>query len=298
MTSETLLAGLRRSLPELSPSHLYDDEGSRLFEQITEQPEYYQTRTELSILEARSADIVAAVNPTRLAELGSGAGRKVGLLFRELSHAHVTMLDINEDFCRACVNDLAARHPEHTFEPLVGNFLHDLHLLGPGGGPRMVLFFAGTLGNLKPDQVPPFMAKIEQILAPEDAFLVGVDLVKDRQRLHDAYNDAAGVTAAFNLNSLKVINARYEANFDVTGWEHRAFYSEENAWIEMRLRAKRPMRVIVAGEELHFAAGDEIRTEVSCKYTRQSLAARLGGLRIAEWFTDPEELFALALVRR
>ena len=298
MTPETLLAGLRRPLPELSPAHLYDDVGSRLFEQITHQPEYYQTRTELGILEARSADIVASIQPTRLAELGSGAGRKIGLLFRELAAAQVTMLDINEDFCRACVQSLAAQHPEHTFEPLVGNFLNDLHLLGPGGGPRMVLFFAGTLGNLKPEQVPPFMAKIEQILEPEDALLVGVDLVKDRQRLNDAYNDAAGVTAAFNLNSLAVLNARYQANFDLEGWEHRAFYCEDNAWIEMRVRAKRAMTVRVAGEAFHFAAGDEIRTEVSCKYTRETLASRLGNLRIADWFTDPEELFALALVRR
>jgi L-histidine N-alpha-methyltransferase len=165
-----------------------------------------------------------------------------------------------------------------------------------------MLFFAGTVGNLHPEEVPAFFARAARVLGRGDRFLVGVDLVKDRARLEAAYNDAAGVTALFNRNVLQVLNDRLGADFDLSAFAHVAFWDEANAWIEMRLRALRPSRVRIpaAGLTLRFERGDEIRTELSCKYTRQSLEARLEGtgLRLERWFTDPEPLFALALLRR
>ncbi len=183
----------------------------------------------------------------------------------------------------------------------MGDFLHDLPALGPGGG-RLLLFLAGTLGNLHPDDVPAFFRAAAAVLAPGDGFLVGVDLVKDPARLHAAYNDSAGVTAEFNLNILRVLNDRLGADFDPAAFEHVAFYDAERQWIEMRLRARRAVRARVpgAGLEIALAAGEEIRTELSCKYTRDSFSSRLAGtgLLLDRWMTDPEGLFASALLRR
>jgi L-histidine N-alpha-methyltransferase len=184
---------------------------------------------------------------------------------------------------------------------VVGDFLHDLGALGPGGG-RLLLFLAGTVGNLHPDELPGFFRAAAAVLSPGDGFLVGVDLVKDPARLHAAYNDSSGVTAEFNLNILRVLNRRLRSDFDVRDFEHRAFYDPERQWIEMRLRARRPLVAHVpgAGVKLALEAGDEIRTELSCKFTRESLTHRLvgSGLALERWITDPDRLFACALLRR
>jgi L-histidine N-alpha-methyltransferase len=199
------------------------------------------------------------------------------------------------------VDRLRADYPEARVAGIVGDFVHDLPALGPGGG-RLLLFLAGTLGNLHPDDVPAFFRAAAAVLAPGDGFLVGVDLVKDPERLHAAYNDSAGVTAEFNLNILRVLNDRLGADLDPTAFEHVAFYDAERQWIEMRLRARRAVvaRVPAAGVEIALAAGEEIRTELSCKYTRDSLSSRLAGagLLLDGWTTDPEGLFASALLRR
>jgi L-histidine N-alpha-methyltransferase len=184
---------------------------------------------------------------------------------------------------------------------IVGDFLHDLPARGPGGG-RLPPFLAAPLGDLPPDDVPAFFRAAAAVLAPGDGFLVGVDLVKNPARLHAAYNDSAGVTAEFNLNILRVLNDRLGADFDPADFDHVAFYDAERQWIEMRLRARRPVRARVpaAGVEIALAAGEEIRTELSCKYTRESLSLRLAGtgLLLDRWTTDPEGLFASALLRR
>ena len=295
----------RRPLPELPCKYFYDERGSELFERITGLPEYYPTRTETAILEAHAAEVVDAVAPRELAELGSGAGHKIRLFLDAMrsrrSLKSVVLLEISEGYLRDSVDRLRADYPEARVAGIVGDFVHDLPALGPGGG-RLLLFLAGTLGNLHPDDVPAFFRAAAAVLAPGDGFLVGVDLVKDPERLHAAYNDSAGVTAEFNLNILCVLNDRLGADLDPAAFEHVAFYDAERQWIEMRLRARRPVvaRVPAAGVEITLAAGQEIRTELSCKYTRDSLSSRLAGtgLLLDRWTTDPEGLFASALLRR
>ena len=303
---EDVRAGVaRRPLPELPCKYFYDERGSALFEAITELPEYYQTRTETAILAAHAGSIVDAVQPRELAELGSGAGHKIRL-FLDAMRARgrlerVCLLEINEPYLRASVARLQGDYPEAAVSGVAGDFVHDLAALGPGGG-RLLLFLAGTIGNLHPGELPAFFREAAAVLEPGDGFLVGVDLVKDEARLHAAYNDAAGVTAEFNLNILRVLNERLGADFDPADFEHRAFYDPRCQWIEMRLRARRDVRARIPGAavELALAAGEEIRTELSCKYTRESLTARLGGtsLVVEAWITDREELFASALLRR
>jgi L-histidine N-alpha-methyltransferase len=305
MAAEVREGLARRPLPELPCKYFYDERGSALFEAITELPEYYQTRTESALLEAHAAAIALATTPRELVELGSGAGHKIRLFLDAMrsrgSLESVVLLEISEGYLRDSVDRLQADYPEAAVRGIVGDFTHDLSELGPGGG-RLLLFLAGTIGNLHPDQVPAFLREASTVLAPGDGFVLGVDLVKDAARLHAAYNDAAGVTAEFNRNILRVLNHRLRADFDPDDFEHRAFYDAERQWIEMRLRARRPLsaRVPGAGISLTLEAGDEIRTELSCKYTRESLAARLGGtgLVLERFFSDEEGLFASVLLRR
>ena len=297
--------GLTASPRWLPSKYFYDDRGSRLFEDITTLPEYYQTRTEEHLLAEIAGEVVERVHPAELVELGSGAGRKTRLLLAAMARAgrleRCLLLDINPLFLSESTRTLAREFPGLSARGVVGDFLDDLHLLGPGGG-RLAALFAGTIGNVHPAQVPAFLARMAEQLAPGDGFLVGVDLVKDVGRLEAAYNDAAGVTAEFNRNILRVLNDRLGADFDPEAFEHVAFYDRANAWIEMRLRASRSQRVRIpaASLDLTFETGEEIRTEISCKYTRASFASLLpgSGLDVDRWYTDPEHLFALALLRR
>lgn len=300
---EALRASLTQALPEVPPRYFYDDRGSALFEQITVLDAYYQTRTEIAILESFAPEILRAAAPRHLVELGSGAGRKIRLLldaWPEPAGGLTTMLDINELFLRSSLEALAADYPEIEFRGVVGDFVHDLHRIGPAGR-RLVVFFAGTIGNLKPDERHRFLCDLADHFAPTDAMLVGVDLVKPHARLEAAYDDPQGVTAAFNLNMLNVLNSRFGANFNPANFRHRAFFSPDDAWIEMRLVAKEKNRVRLDAIDLtlDLARGDEIRTEVSCKFTRPSLqaSAEAAGLRLDRWWTDPSEDFALALLR-
>ncbi len=303
--AEEIRAGLLAPVPTLPCKYFYDDRGSQLFEEITRLPEYYLTRTEEKILEGIADEVVATVRPRELVELGSGSGRKIRLLLDRMARSgrleRCVLLDISEGALTESVRQLAAAYPSVEVVGVRGDFLYDLPALGPGGG-RMVLFLASTIGNLHPSELPAFFSRVAAALAPGDAMLLGTDLVKDKERLEAAYNDAAGVTASFNRNILAVVNQRLGADFDLTAFDHVAFYDEENAWIEMRLRANRPSRVVVpaAALSLRFERGEEIRTELSCKYTREALEANLRGtgLQLARWFTDPEDLFALSLLER
>jgi L-histidine N-alpha-methyltransferase len=305
MAEEVRVGLSRRPLPELPCKYFYDERGSALFEEITRLPEYYPTRAETAILEAHAASVVEWAAPRELVELGSGAGRKIRLFLDAMrargALERVVLLEIAEAWLRESVPRLQAGYPGASVRGVVGDFVRDLGALGPGGG-RLLLFLAGTIGNLHPDEVPAFFRAAAGILEPGDTFLVGADLVKDPARLHAAYNDDAGVTAEFNLNILRVLNARLGADFDLADFEHHAFYDAERQWIEMRLRARRPVeaRVAGAGVTVRLAEGEEIRTELSCKYTRSSLEARLAGsgLVLDRWITDPAGLFASALLRR
>jgi L-histidine N-alpha-methyltransferase len=301
--AEEIREGLTARPRRLPSKYFYDDRGSRLFEAITALPEYYQTRTEERLLTAVAADVVRRVRPTELVELGSGSGRKTRLLLEVMRAAGrargCLLLDINPHVVAASAHAIAAEFPGLTVRGMAGDFLDDLFRIGPGGG-RLAVFFGGTIGNLHPAGVPAFLAGVAAQLTPGDGFLVGLDLVKDVARLEAAYNDGAGVTAAFNRNILRVLNARLGGDFDPDAYAHVAFYDRERAWIEMRLRSTRLQRVRLPAARLELAleAGEEIRTEISCKYTRASFEALLRGtgLRLDRWYTDPEELFALALL--
>ena len=308
-TMARMAAELRASLtaqpPSIASKYLYDDRGSQLFDDITREPEYYPTRTEEAILEASAGAIIERARPKELVELGSGVGRKVRLLLDAMRSSgesgRLVMFDINESFVAESVRQLAPDYPGLETRGVVGDFTTDLSALGPGGG-RLVIFLAGTIGNLPRPEAALFLRRLAGQLAPGDFALLGVDLVKDVARLEAAYNDAAGVTAAFTLNVLRAINEQLEADFDPRGWEHVATYSRERARIEIAVRSRRDQHVRIAGcdLELDFQAGDEIRTEVSCKYTRETLEELLdgSGLHIDSWYSDPQKLFAVVLLER
>ncbi|HTE06315.1 MAG TPA: L-histidine N(alpha)-methyltransferase [Planctomycetota bacterium] len=297
------LASRPRSLPCM---YFYDDAGSDLFEEITRQPEYYQTRTEEALLAGLAGPLVAQLQPRELVELGSGAGRKIRLLLGAMRARGLlercVLFDVNELYLRSSVARLSAEYPEAAVCGVGGDFQRDLARLArsPGGPRRLVLFLAGTIGNIAPAEVPAFLCRVRPLLASGDGLLVGVDVVKDRAALEAAYNDRAGVTAAFNRNILAVVNRGLGADFDLQAWEHVAVWDERHAWIEMRLRSRADQRVTIPalGLELDFRRGEELRTEISAKYTRESFAARLEGtgLRLQRWDTDPAARFALALL--
>jgi L-histidine N-alpha-methyltransferase len=295
---------LLRTLPRIDSKYFYDDRGSHLFEQITLLPEYYQTRTEEALLAVIADELVASTGARELVELGSGAGRKIRLLLDAMRRRDTLegclLLDINETFLRASTATLAEDYPEMEVRGVVGDFLHDLGAVGAGAGRRLFIFLAGTIGNLYPRQLHAFLHRVRSALQPDDALLVGLDLVKEPARLEAAYNDSAGVTAEFNLNALRVLNRRFGTDFEVDAFGHMAFYDVEHEWIEMRLRALRPTSVSLGGDRsLRFAVGDEIRTEISRKFTRESFSAAIdeAGLGLSGWYNDPEGLFASALVR-
>ena len=289
--------------PSLPSKYFYDDRGSRLFQEITRLPEYYQTRTEERILERIADEVAGAVRARELVELGSGSGRKIRLLLDAMARGgrleRCVLFDINERDLEQSVRALGRDYPTASVRGVVGDFTRGFAGIGPGGD-RLIAFFGGTIGNVHPRDVPALLARVAELLAEGDGFLLGVDLVKDKRALHAAYNDAAGVTALFNRNILQVMNDRLGADFDPEAFDHVAFYDEGNAWIEMRLRARRDqqVRIPAAGIDLRLAAGDEIRTEISCKYSRESLEEKLAGtgLRLGRWYTDENDLFALALL--
>jgi L-histidine N-alpha-methyltransferase len=294
---------LLRTLPRIDSKYFYDDVGSQLFEEITRLPEYYQTRTEEVLLAEIADQIVGLTDAHELVELGSGAGRKIRLLLdamrRRGTLERCMLLDINETFLRASAEQLSEQYPELQVGGVVGDFHRDLESVG-AGEKRLFIFLAGTIGNLDPRQMGAFLRKVHSALGPDDAFLVGLDLVKDVARLESAYNDSAGVTAEFNLNALRVLNRRFGTAFEIDAFEHVAFYDSEKRWIEMRVRALRPTTASLGnGREIWLDKGDEIRTEISRKFTRETFVDELAetGLELADWYTDSEHLFASALVR-
>jgi len=298
-----VIAGLSGPSKEVSPRYLYDERGSELFERITELPEYYPTRCEREILEQSADEIVAAAGASALIELGSGSATKSRLLLDAMVRAGSLRaycpVDISEEITRETAMRIAAEYEGVEIRGLICDFEHDLTSL-PVAGPRLMAFLGGTIGNLLPDERHLFLGRVAGLLDEDDRLLVGVDLVKDSDTLVAAYDDAQGVTARFNLNVLTVLNRRFSGNLDPEGFEHVAVWDPENLWIEMRLRslAKQHARLEDLDLDLHFAEGEEIRTEVSTKFTREGLEGILqaAGLELTDWFTDPSASFALALV--
>ena len=299
-----VLNGLLATPKWLPPKWFYDKTGSALFEEITQLPEYYPTRAERSILDRHAAEVVAGAG--QLVELGSGSSEKTRLLLDQLpaEGSSYVALDVSQSALRMACESVAAAYPGLRVTAVRADFEHQLStVLGGAGGPggRLVAFLGGTIGNFDPAQRRAFLAELRSGLRPGDTFLLGADLVKAESVLVPAYDDAAGVTAAFNLNVLEVLNRRLAADFDRADFEHRAVWDPANAWIEMRLRAVRPVRVRIAelGVEIDFAEGEELRTEISAKFTAERLTAEFAtaGFAAAGWWTDTAARFSLSLWR-
>jgi L-histidine N-alpha-methyltransferase len=297
-------AGLTASPKTLPPKWFYDERGSKLFDEITRLAEYYPTRTERSILTAHAAQIAEFSQAETLVELGSGTSEKTRLLLDALRSAGTLKgyvgFDVDETTLSQAGALLAAEYPGLRVEGVVGDFEHHVPLLrGTGSGRRMIAFLGSTIGNLEPEPRAAFLRDVRAALRPEDCFLLGVDLVKDTGRLVAAYDDAAGVTAEFNRNVLRVINANLGADFDPDAFEHVARWDPRHERIEMRLRAVHEMDVTIPALDLtvHFDAGEEVRTEVSTKFREKPLALELdaAGLAQQRFFTDEAGDFGLSL---
>jgi L-histidine N-alpha-methyltransferase len=294
--------GLTSTPKDLPPKWFYDDRGSQLFDEITRLDEYYPTRAERAILVERADDIAAASGADTLIELGSGTSEKTRLLLDALARAgqlrRFVPFDVSETTLRDAAIAIAAEHPGIDVHAVVGDFERHLDRL-PRGGRRLIAFLGGTIGNLPPAARATFLAEIAAGLEPGDSFLLGTDLVKDVDRLVTAYDDAAGVTAAFNRNVLAVVNRELGADFDVDAFSHVAKWNAGNEWIEMWLRSDDPQTVKVPDLDLvvEFEAHEEMRTEISAKFRRAGIEAELAaaGLDLTEWWTDGPGDFALSL---
>jgi L-histidine N-alpha-methyltransferase len=303
--AEDVLDGLTRPFKELPPKHFYDARGAELFDRICELPEYYPTRAERAILEETATELAELTNAAELVELGSGTAAKTRVLLDAL-HAAGTLVryipvDVTESMVRDCAETLTDEYPGLRVHGVIGDFERHLDRVPPAVGPRVVVFLGGTIGNFPPDSRRRVLRQIARLLGPEDHLLMGTDLVKDPQVLKDAYDDAQGVTAEFNRNVLQVLNRELDADFDPEDFDHVALFDREHEWIEMRLRARREHTTLVRALDLpvHFDAGEELRTEISAKFTHERLEGDLSsaGLELVRWLTDPEELFALTLSR-
>ncbi|MBX9922236.1 MAG: L-histidine N(alpha)-methyltransferase [Mycolicibacterium frederiksbergense] len=294
--------GLAQSPKTLPPKWFYDAKGSDLFDQITRLPEYYPTRTEASILQDRAADIAAASGADTLVELGSGTSEKTRLLLDALRDSGALKrfipFDVDPSVLRDAARALHAEYPDIEIEVVCGDFEQDLGTV-PKVGRRMVVFLGSTIGNLTPEPRAEFLAAVADTMQPGDSLLLGTDLVKDVGRLVRAYDDSAGVTAAFNRNVLTVVNRELDADFDLDAFDHVARWNPDEERIEMWLRSTADQRVRIAQLDLtvEFSAGEEMLTEVSCKFRPEGVEAELAaaGLRRTHWWSDGAGDFGLSL---
>jgi L-histidine N-alpha-methyltransferase len=301
------LTGRPRSIP---PKYFYDAVGSRLFDEICDLPEYYPTRSERALLELYADRIVARTGARALVEFGSGMARKTGLLAKAMCARHPTPIyvpfDIAPEAIAASASALLEDHPTLRVRGVVGDFAHDCARLGvyapPTDGPRLFAFLGSTIGNLDEHDAPALLRSISQLMTAPDHFLLGIDLVKDVRTLHAAYNDAQGVTAAFNKNVLRVLARELDGDVDERSFEHLAFYDEALQRIEMHLVSMRAQRLTLraANVRIELATGERILTEISRKFTRATAEQTLtkGGMELVEWIPDDRGLFALCIARR
>jgi len=286
----TGLTAWPKSLP---PKWFYDARGSELFERITRLPEYYPTRAEREILAGRAGEIAELTGAHTLVELGSGSSEKTRLLLDALRDngtlREIVTLDVSETALREAADTLAAAYDPVSVHAVVGDFTQHLSLV-PGSAPRLVAFLGGTIGNLVPAERAKFLTALRDTLDAGEWLLLGTDLVKDPDVLVRAYDDAAGVTAEFNRNVLHVLNRELAADFDVDAFAHLARWDPDSEWIEMRLVATRAMtvHVPVIGLTVPFIEGEQLRTEVSAKFTRDRVTAELtdAGFTPRRWWTD------------
>ena len=305
--AEDVLDGLTRPFKELPPKHFYDARGAELFDHICELPEYYPTRAERAILEEAAVELASADQRRRARRARLGHGRQdAGAARRDARRRHAHALHPGG---RHREHGARLRRGAHRRVPGAAGARRDRGLRAPprprarpASGPRIVAFLGGTIGNFPPGSRRRVLREIARLLGPEDHLLMGTDLVKDPEVLEAAYDDAQGVTADFNRNVLRVLNRELDADFDPEDFDHVALFDPEHEWIEMRLRARREHTTLVRALDLpvHFDAGEEMRTEISAKFTPERLEGDLSaaGLELVRWLTDPEELFALTLSKR
>jgi L-histidine N-alpha-methyltransferase len=297
------LAGLTATPKSLPPKWFYDAQGSALFEKITELPEYYPTRAEREILGSVAPSIAEASRARTLVELGSGSSEKTRLLLDALREAGTlrtyVAVDVSEPALVGAGQALLTEYPGLEVDAVVSDFEHHLGLPADSAGSRLVAFLGSTIGNMTPSQRAEFLGRIRAELRPGDTFLLGTDLVKDPATLIAAYDDAAGVTAAFNKNVLAVLNAELGADFDLDAFDHVAAWNADAEWIEMRLRSatEQTVRLPAIGLTVDFASGEEMRTEVSAKFRRETVEAELAsaGFSMRSWWTDRAGQFGLSL---
>jgi L-histidine N-alpha-methyltransferase len=298
-------SGLATAPKELPPKWFYDEEGSRLFDEITRLPEYYPTRRERTILADRADAVARLTGADTLVELGSGTSAKTRLLLDALRRAgslrRFVPFDVSEATLRSAAGAVATEYPGVEVHAVVGDFEHHLGTI-PGGGRRLVAFLGGTIGNLEPKVRADFLADLSAGMEPGDALLLGTDLVKDERRLVAAYDDARGVTAAFNRNVLRVVNRELHADFVPERFTHLARYDADGEWVEMWLCTDEAQVVAVADLDLtaRFTPGEAMRTEISAKFRRPVVEAELAaaGLAMSRWWTDPDGDFAVSLAFR
>jgi L-histidine Nalpha-methyltransferase len=304
--ADDVLDGLTRPFKELPPKHFYDARGAELFDRICELPEYYPTRAEREILERRAGEIARLTGAAELVELGSGTASKTRVLL-DAMHAAGTLqryvpVDVTESVVRECASALTDEYPGLRVHGVIADFERHLDRVPPPAGARIVAFLGGTIGNFPPGSRRRFLREIAALLGPADHLLLGTDLVKDPAVLQAAYDDAEGVTAEFNRNVLRVLNRELGADFEPDDFEHVALFDREHEWIEMRLRARRAHTTHVRDLDLpvRFEEGEELRTEISAKFTDARIDGDLAaaGLELVQRFTDDDALFALTLARR
>jgi L-histidine Nalpha-methyltransferase len=297
-----VLDGLRSSPKSLPPKWFYDSVGSELFDQITRLPEYYPTRAEAEILRARATEVASFTGADTLVELGSGTSEKTRILLKALHDAgalrRFVPFDVDAGMLSAASTAIQREYPDVEIAAVCGDFEEHMSEI-PGGGRRLFAFLGSTIGNLTSGPRAEFLAALAAVLRRGDSLLLGTDLVKDADRLVRAYDDAAGVTAQFNRNVLAVINRELDADFDVDAFRHIARWNSEDERMEMWLRAEDAQRVHIGDLDLtvEFAPGEEVLTEVSCKFRAESVAAELAqaGLRRRRWWTDDAGDFGLSL---
>ncbi|TAD81929.1 MAG: L-histidine N(alpha)-methyltransferase [Oscillatoriales cyanobacterium] len=302
-----VVSGLTQTPKSLPPKYFYDDRGSNLFELICQLPEYYVTRTEAAILEECAGAIANLTGPCEIVELGSGSSTKTRILLDAYSQReyplHYLPIDISPTILESSAFQLLAEYPSLQIHGLVSTYELALAKIAPSPLPtRMICFLGSTLGNLSPEECDVFFSQIVGALQPGEYFLLGIDLDKSKEILEPAYDDSQGVTAAFNLNMLRHLNRKYEGNFDLTQFEHWAFYNQAECQIEMHLKSKKAQTVNLRGLNLavEFAVGETIRSEISRKFKLPNMQEQLAsrGLVPVQVWTDPNQWFGLILCQR
>lgn len=300
------LAGLREQPPSLPCKYFYDADGAALFEKICELPEYYPTRTEISILRKHMAEISALIGPqARLVEYGSGAGEKIRMLLNELEQpAAYTPIDISREQLLESAQQLARDYPTLELLPVCADYATELTLPNPESDfARNVVFFPGsTIGNFMPTDAVAFLQRFHRLCqqgSEAGLLLIGYDLKKDKATLEAAYNDSQGITAAFNLNLLKRINQELDGQFELNQWRHEARWNEQSSAVEMHLVSTQKQQARLNGDTFEFEAGQSIHTENSFKYCRQEMQklAKQAGFELLQGWTDPQQHFQVQLFR-